>query len=43
MMRLQHHKTDAKDADLPAEITRTGFCRAVAVNSETARRDRVLL
>ena len=36
VMRLQHNKTDTKDADLLAEIARTGFCRPVTVKSETA-------
>ena len=43
VMRLQHNKTDANDAEIPAEIARTGFCRPVAVKSETAQQDRVLL
>ncbi len=43
VMRLQHNKTDAKDADLLAEIARTGFCRPVAVKSETAQEGRILL
>ncbi len=43
VMRLQHNKTDAKDADLLADIARTGFCRPVAVKSETAQEGRVLL
>ncbi len=43
VMRLQHNKTDAKDADLLADIARTGFCRPVAVKSETAQEYRVLL
>ena len=43
VMRLQHNKTDANDADLLADIARTGFYRAVAVKSETAQEDRVLL
>ena len=30
VMRLQHNKTDANDAELLAEIARTGFCRSVA-------------
>ena len=29
-MKLQHNKTDAGDAELLAEIARTGFCRTVA-------------
>ncbi len=43
VMRLQHNKTDANDAELLAEIARTGFCRAVTVKSETAQEERVLL
>lgn len=43
VMRLQHHKTDASDAELLAEIARTGFCRPVAIKSETAQQDRLLL
>jgi len=43
VMRLQHNKTDANDAALLAEIARTGFCRPVAVKSETAQEGRVLL
>ncbi len=43
VMRLQHNKTDANDADLLADIARTGFCRLVAVKSETAQEDRILL
>ncbi len=43
VMRLQHNKTDANDADLLAEIGRTGFYRLVAVKSEDAQGDRVLL
>ena len=43
VMRLQHNKTDANDAELLAEIARTGFCRPVAVKRETAQKDRVLL
>jgi transposase len=43
VMRLQHNKTDANDASLLAEIARTGFCRPVAVKSETAQEDRILL
>ena len=31
VMKLQHNKTDANDAELLAEIARTGFCRPVAV------------
>ncbi|MDH3318030.1 MAG: IS110 family transposase [Gammaproteobacteria bacterium] len=43
VMKLQHNKTDAKDAALLAEIARTGFCRPVAVKSEAAQRYRILL
>ena len=43
VMRLQHNKTDANDAELLAEIARTGFCRPVAVKSETAQEGRVVL
>ncbi|MEE9251126.1 MAG: IS110 family transposase [Alphaproteobacteria bacterium] len=43
VMRLQHNKTDANDAELLAEIARTGFYRAVAVKSETAQERRILL
>ncbi len=42
-MKLQHNKTDAGDAELLAEIARTGFCRAVAVKSEAAQEVRVLI
>ncbi len=42
-MRLQHNKTDANDAELLAEIARTGFCRPVAVKSEAAQEARALL
>ena len=34
VMRLQHNKTDANDAELLAEIARTGFCRALAATIE---------
>ena len=43
VMKLQHNKTDAGDADLLAEIARTGFYRPVAVKSEDAQRDRILM
>ncbi len=42
-MKLQHNKTDAGDAELLAEIARTGFCRRVSVASETAQEARILL
>jgi transposase len=43
VMKLQHNKTDAGDAELLAEIARTGFCRPVAVKSEAAQAERILL
>jgi transposase len=43
VMKLQHNKTDANDADLLAEIARTGFCRPVAVKCATAQEDRIVL
>ncbi len=43
VMKLQHNKTDANDAVLLAEIARTGFCRPVSVNSETAQVQRMLV
>ncbi len=43
VMKLQHNKTDAGDAELLAEIARTGFCRAVSVASEAAPKARILL
>ena len=43
VMKLQHNKTDAGDAELLAEIARTGFCRKVAVKSEDAQGDRIVL
>ena len=43
VMKLQHNKTDAGDAELLAEIARTGFCRAVAIKSEVAQEVRILI
>ncbi len=43
VMKLQHNKTDAGDAELLAEIARTGFYRAVTVKSEAAQEVRILL
>ncbi len=43
VMKLQHNKTDAGDAELLAEIARTGFCRPVSVNGEAAQEARILL
>jgi transposase len=43
VMKLQQNKTDANDAELLAEIARTGFCRPVAVSSEASQEKRMLL
>ena len=43
VMKLQHNKTDANDAELLAEIARTGFCRPVSVKSEAAQMDLLAL
>ena len=43
VMKLQHNKTDAKDAALLAEIARTGFCRPVSVSSEASQERRILI
>jgi transposase len=43
VMKLQHNKTDANDADLLADIARTGFYRSVAVKSEEAQVKSLLL
>jgi transposase len=43
VMKLQHNKTDAGDAELLAELARTGFYRRVSVSSEAARETRILL
>ena len=43
VLRLKHHKTDANDAEVLAELARTGFYRAVAVKSETAQETRAVL
>ena len=43
MLRLRHNKTDANDAAALAEIARLGFFRTVAVKSEMAQADRVLV
>ena len=43
VLKLQHNKTDAGDAELLAELGRSGFYRAVAVSSEAAREARILL
>ena len=43
VMKLRPNKTDAGDAELLAEIARTGFCRPVAVKSAAAQEARILL
>ena len=43
VLRLRHNKTDANDAAALAEIARLGFFHTVAVKSETAQADRVLV
>ncbi len=43
VMKLQHNKTDAGDAELLAQIARTGFCRKVAVKSVAAQELRMVL
>jgi transposase len=43
VLRLRHNKTDANDAEALAEIARLGFFHTVAIKSETAQADRVLV
>ena len=43
VMKLQHNKTDANDAQLLAGIARSGFCRPVSVSSEAAQKQRILI
>ncbi len=43
VMKLQHNKTDAKDAFLLAQIARSGFCRPLSVGSEAAQKHRILV
>ena len=43
VLRLRHNKTDANDAESLAELARLGFFRAVAIKSEAAQADRVLV
>lgn len=43
VLKLQRNKTDANDARLLAEISRSGFCRPVSVNSEAAQKHRMLI
>jgi transposase len=43
VMKLQHNKTDANDAELLASLARTGFYRPVAVSSAASQEQRILL
>jgi len=43
VMRLQHNKTDENDATVLAELARTEFYRTVAIKSEAAQMQRILL
>jgi transposase len=43
VLRLRHNKTDGNDAESLAELARLGFFRAVAIKSEAAQADRVLV
>lgn len=43
VLKLQHNKTDANDAQLLAEIARTGFCRPVSVSDEADQKRRMLI
>ncbi len=43
VLRLQHNKTDANNAEVLSELARTSFCRPVHVKSEEANRMRPLL
>lgn len=43
VLRLRHNKTDGNDAEGLAELARLGFLRTVAVKSETAQLDGVLV
>ncbi len=43
VLKLQHNKTDANDAQLLAEIARTGFCRPVSVIAEDDQKHRMLI
>ena len=43
VLRLRHNKTDANDAESLAALARLGFFRAVAIKSEAAQADRVLV
>ncbi|MEE4175266.1 MAG: IS110 family transposase [Xanthomonadales bacterium] len=43
VLRLRHNKTDTNDAEGLAELARLGFCHAVAIKSEAAQADRVLV
>ncbi len=43
VLRMRHNKTDANDAEGLAELARLGFFWAVAIKSEAAQADRVLV
>ena len=43
VMKLQPNKTDKNDAHLLTELARTGFFRAVSVNSEASQVQRILI
>jgi len=43
VLRLRHNKTDANDAEALAGLARLGFFRSVAIESEAAQSDRVLV
>ncbi len=43
MLRLQHNKTDGNDADGLTDLARLGIFRSVAIKSEAAQADRVLV
>jgi len=43
VMKLQPNKTDSNDADLLAEIARTGFCHPVSVGNEAEQKHRNLV
>ncbi len=43
VLKLQHNKTNAGDAEILAELARDGFYRAVSVKGEAAQEARVLL
>lgn len=43
VLRLRHNKTDKNDAEALAELARLGFFHAVAIKSEAAQADRLLV